>query len=172
LQESPLRGKTFNVLNNYPNLVEQDMKSWRSMLVAAGLLTLNQTVMAAEPTYPFVCRGPMAKTNFIAHSNGMGALQFEFKRTTRGGGVTGAVLPPGSCAWRERPVSATESTFFYFDYNTQAAELIGATAVQECLSRADCVISVEAYANSIVNNAIYTSFTHGGPQRLINQYKP
>jgi len=129
--------------------------------------------MADTPTaYPFVCRGPMAKTLNTAYKDGMGALQFEFKRSPRAGGVTGATVPPGSCAWRDRPVAESESNRFYFDYSTKAAESVTANMIQECLSRADCVISVDAYANPLANKSIYTSHAQGDVMRLYNLHKP
>lgn len=149
------------------------MRHTRLALLATVALACSTLAYADTPTaYPFVCRGPMVKTINMSYKDGMGAMQFEFKRSTRAGGVTGATVPPGSCAWRDRPVAQSESNRFYFDYNAQASESVTVNMIQECMTRADCVISVDAYTNELANKSIYSSHALGSVMRLHNTHKP
>jgi hypothetical protein len=98
--------------------------------------------------------------------------KFAYSSARAGGGVAGATVPPGACAWRDRPEAESESNRFYFDYNAQASESVTANMIQECLTRADCVISVDAYTNTLANKSIYTSHAQGSVMRLHNVHKP
>lgn len=122
----------------------------------------------ANSTYPFVCKGPLRKATTKTYEDGMGAFQFEFIKHTSAGGTTGAVLPQGTCAWTDRAVAPSESNIFYFDYNSRASDVMAAQMVLDCLSKPNCSIAVNAFSNSLVNNAIYTNTRYSEVTRTQN----
>lgn len=122
----------------------------------------SASLVKAEPTaYSFYCRGPLK----IVYYANLFTLGVTVEQSDRAAGPKGSQLQPGSCAWEDRPLNASEPRELLiasiesssnpidqakFSAGFQAISQIVTTA----LAGSNSVVAVKAYTqNGFLNRA-------------------
>jgi hypothetical protein len=82
---------------------------------------------SAEQDYPMVCKGGGHMKGYIAFTEGsttsgtLKSLQIEFEKAPQA--ASRQELPPGTCAWLDRPISAQEPTKLWLSLYSESIRI-------------------------------------------------
>jgi hypothetical protein len=114
----------------------------RPMCIAAFCIAFMISHEAlAQPKYPLLCRGPLS----YAVGTGQGTTVVFFERNASKSGSQGGSLQPGTCAWTDRPVAASEPSKIYVKPETSNKVRAAFIAFAACARESNCVVEFLAY---------------------------